>query len=107
MSRQALEGLKVLDLTHYISGPFCTKLLADYGAEVIKIEKPGSGDPARTIGPFVADKPDQEKSGLFMYLNTNKKSVALNLKTDTGLRILKELIRNVDILVENFEPRVM
>lgn len=60
---QALSGVKVLDLTHYIAGPYCTKLLADYGAEVVKIEKPGTGDEARMMEPFFKDKPHPEKSG--------------------------------------------
>ncbi len=107
MAETALEGLKVLDLTRYIAGPQCTKLLADYGAEVIKIEKPGEGDPARRLGPFPNDEPDPEKSGLFLHLNTNKKSITLNLKSEGGKRIFKSLVADVDILVENFSPRVM
>ena len=71
MAEQALEGLKVLDLSWHIAGPYCTKLMADYGAEVIKVERHNSGDPARKSGPFPDDKPDQEASGLFLYLNTN------------------------------------
>jgi len=90
MPDKALSGIKVLDLTWYVAGPYCTKLLADYGAEVIKLERPGSGDPARSIGPFPGDDPDLEKSGLFLYLNTNKKSITLNLKTDTGRKIFTE-----------------
>ncbi len=105
--QQALSDLKVLDLTHYIAGPYCTKLLADYGAEVIKIEKPGEGDSARKMGPFFGDDPHPEKSGLFLHLNTNKKGITLNLKTTTGVKIFKELVKEVNILVENFEPRVM
>ena len=104
---QALSDVKVLDLTHYVAGPYCTKLLSDYGAEVIKIEKPGTGDGARRMGPFLRDDPHPEKSGLFLHLNTNKKGITLNLKTDTGIMIFKELVKDVDILVENFAPRVM
>ena len=106
-TEQVLSGMKVIDLTHYIAGPFCTKLLADYGADVIKVEKPGEGDMARRMGPFSEDTPDPEKSGLFLYLNTNKRGITLNLKTKTGVEILKQLISESDLLVENFRPRVM
>jgi len=99
--------MRVLDLTHHIAGPYCTKLLADYGADVIKVERPGEGDGARRAGPFPEDIPDPEKSGLFLYLNTNKKGVTLNLKTETGVGILRRLVEESDILVENFSPRVM
>ncbi len=102
-----LEGMRVIDLTHYIAGPFCTKLLADYGADVIKIERPDGGDPARRIGPFLHDDPQIEKSGLFLHLNTNKQSVTLNLKTLDGKQILKQLVQDADVLVENFAPDVM
>jgi len=81
--------------------------MADLGAEVIKIEKPGTGDSARSLGPFPNDTPDPEKSGLFLYLNTNKRGITLNLKTGTGKKIFKELVKDTDILVENFQPRVM
>jgi len=104
---QALSDIKVLDLTRFIAGPYCTKLLADYGADVIKIEKPGEGDPARRTGPFLEDDPHPDKSGLFLHLNTSKKGIALNLKSETGRKIFRELVRGVDILVENFSPRVM
>ncbi len=104
---QALSDVKVLDLTHYIAGPYCTKLLADYGADVVKIERPGTGDPARRMGPFPNDEPHSEKSGLFLHLNTNKRGITLNLKTEMGKQILKQLVKDVDILVENFSPRVM
>src|SRR4030042_1352203 len=107
MTGKALSGVKVLDLTHYIAGPYCTKMLADYGAEVVKVEKPGSGDPARSMAPFLHDEPHPEKSGLFLYLNTNKKSVTLNLKSATGVELFQELVKQSDILVENFSPRVM
>ncbi len=107
MPDQALSGLRVLELSHYISGPFCARLLAGLGAEVIKVEPSGQGDPARRMGPFPEDKPHSEKSGLFLYLNSNKKSITLNLETETGARIFKNLVRDSDIVVENFEPKVM
>jgi crotonobetainyl-CoA:carnitine CoA-transferase CaiB-like acyl-CoA transferase len=107
MTEKALSGVKVIDLTHYIAGPYCTKLLADYGAEVIKIERPGIGDGARRIGPFHGDDPHPEKSGLFLYLNTNKLGTTLNLKSETGIKIFKDLVEDADILVENFSPGVM
>ncbi len=102
-----LSDVKVLDLTHHLAGPYSTKLLADYGAEVIKVERPGSGDPARGMAPFLDDVPGLDRSGLFLYLNTNKRSLTLNLKSATGVSILKELAKDADILVESFSPRVM
>jgi crotonobetainyl-CoA:carnitine CoA-transferase CaiB-like acyl-CoA transferase len=101
-----LTGIRVIDLTRCISGPYCTKLMAALGAEVIKIEKPGTGDPARRLGPFPDDRPHPEASGIFLYLNAGKKSITLNLKTQTGFNILKKLSREADVLVENFEPEV-
>lgn len=107
MSNAALSHLRVIDLTHHVAGPYCTKLLADFGAEVIKVERPGSGDPSRAMGPFPDDRADPEASGTFQFLNTNKRSITLNLKTVTGRRILEDLARNADVLVESFSPRVM
>jgi crotonobetainyl-CoA:carnitine CoA-transferase CaiB-like acyl-CoA transferase len=104
---QALSDVKVIDLTHYIAGPYCTKILADAGADVIKIERPDGGDPARRMGPFKDDDPDLEKSGLFFHLNTNKKSITLNLKNETGKNIFRRLVKDTDVVVENFSPRVM
>ena len=106
MSSQALDGVKVIDLTHHIAGPYATKLLADFGADVLKLERPG-GDPARRLPPFYHDEPDPEKSLPFLYLNTNKRSVTLNLKSETGRGILLELLADADALVENFSPGVM
>lgn len=106
MSPGVLSDIKVLDLTHYVAGPYCTKLLADYGADVVKIERPG-GDGARMVGPFPKEGPHPEKSGIFIYLNTNKKGITLNLKNKTGMELFLELVKDCDILVENFEPRVM
>ena len=105
-SEGALEGIKVLDLTHHIAGPYCTKLLADFGAEVTKVERP-EGDPARRMPPFFHDETDIEKSLLFLYLNTNKRGITINLKTRQGREMVKDLVKDADIVVENFSPRVM
>ena len=104
---QLLQNLKVLDLTHYVAGPHCTKLLADYGADVLKVEKPRTGDPARRLSPFLNDTPRPDNSGLFLNLNTNKRSVTANLKSEHGRRLIKQLVRWADILVESFRPGTM
>jgi CoA:oxalate CoA-transferase len=97
----ALTGLLVLDLSENISGPYCTKLLADYGATVIKIEKPRTGDASRRAGPFPDDTPDTESSGLFLHLNTSKKSITLDIEDKSGRDIFKRLVKQADVLVEN------
>ncbi len=102
-----LAGLRVLDLTHHVAGPYCTKWLASLGADVIKVERPGSGDVARHIGPFPQGGPHLEKSGLFLYLNTGKRSVTLDLKSEVGRALLMRLVTKADMVVENFEPRVL
>ncbi len=103
-----LEGITVLDLSHYVAGPYCTKLLADYGADVIKVEPPGAGDPCRSIGPFQKDRPGPDGGALFLHLNTNKRSISLDLKSVEGRAIFLELAQTIgDIVVENFAPRVM
>ena len=107
MENYALSDLKVVELASFISGPFCAKLMGDLGAEVIKVEEPGVGDEARRHEPFKDDIPHPERSGLFLYLNTNKLGVTLNLRTATGLRIFKELVRGADILVENNHPSLV
>ena len=101
-----LEGLKVLDLTHYVAGPYATRLMAAQGADVIKVERPGVGDPSRRIGPYPDEVPHREKSALFLYLNTGKKSVTLNLKNEASKPILHHLLEWADVLVENFRPAV-
>ncbi len=98
---RALEGMKVLELCSMVSGPYCTKLMADLGAEVIKVEPPGKGDRARSMPPFQGDKPSKEKSGLFLYLNTNKQGVTLDPARPEGKKILQELIQGADVLVED------
>ena len=105
MQNGALTGLKVLDFTHYISGPYCTKLLADYGADVIKVEAPG-GDGARRIGPFPGDVPHPEKSGLFLHLNTNKRGVVVDMKADASGGLIAALASWADVVVESFRPGV-
>ncbi len=95
----ALEGLRVLDLTRVLAGPYATMILADLGAEVIKIERPGSGDDARSFGPYV-----EGESAYFMSLNRNKRSMTLNLKSPRGQEVFRELVPLADILVENFRP---
>jgi len=99
--------VKVLEYANFIAGPYCGKLLADLGAEVIKIEKPVVGDEARQYGPFPHDLPHPERSGLFLYLNTNKLSITLNTETATGAKILKELLKESDIFIEDNPPAVM
>ena len=99
-----LNGIRVLDLGSGISGPWCAKILADYGAEVIKVESPGSGDAARRMGPFAGDDPDPEKSLTFLYLNTNKKGVTLDPSSASGRRLLDRLLAEADVLVENYPP---
>ena len=97
-----LNGIKVLDLTRVLAGPYATMLLGDLGAEVIKIEQPGTGDESRNFGPF--------KNGFslyFMSVNRGKRSVTLNLKTERGRAIFKQLLDQTDILVENFRPGTM
>ena len=107
MTERTLEGVKVVECCNFVAGPYCTKLLADLGAEVIKIEPPGAGDEARRRGPFLHDTPHPDLSGLFLYLNTNKIGVTLNLNSSTGKAIFKQLIASADILVEDRPPGEM
>ena len=102
----ALEGISVLDLTHCIAGPYCTKLLAGFGADVLKIEPPG-GERGRRMSPFFQDEPGPDSSLTFAYLNSGKRSLTLNLKSAEARDIFLSLLRETDVLVENFAPRVM
>ena len=109
-----LNGVKALDLTHYFAGPYCTRLLAGLGAEVVKVERPPSGDPLRRLGPFVGNPgayraPDDgaapvEDGAWHLYLNAGKRSLALDLKTELGRQTLLRLAEQADLLVENFAP---
>lgn len=107
MDKQAFSGLRVLDCTQGVAGPYCTKLLADFGAEVIKVEKPRGGDCTRNMGPFLKNESESEKSATFFYLNTNKKSITLNLENKEGVKILKEFLKRVSVFVESFESSKM
>ncbi len=100
---EALSGLRVLDYSQFISGAYCAKLMVNFGAEVIKVEPP-EGDEARRHAPFFKDIPDKELSGLFVYLNTNKRGITLNVETERGKDIFRRLVQHADILIENNPP---
>lgn len=102
MNKKALEDVVVLDLTRVLAGPYCTMMLADYGADVIKIEVPGKGDDTRAFGPL--------KNGESMYyanVNRGKKGITLNLKLEEGKQLFKEMVKKADVVVENYRPGVM
>ncbi|MCX6024160.1 MAG: CoA transferase [Chloroflexi bacterium] len=106
MPEEALTGLKVLDLSTEYAGPYAAKLLADSGADVIKVEPP-AGDVSRRWGPFPGGVPHPEKSGTFLYLNTNKRGITLDLETATGRSLLRPLIEWADIIIESFPVGTM
>lgn len=97
-----LEGVRVLDLTRVLAGPFCTMMLSDLGAEIVKVEVPGTGDDSRAFGPF-----RNGQSLYFLNVNRGKESVAIDLKKEEGKRLLRELAKECDVLVENFRPGTM
>jgi crotonobetainyl-CoA:carnitine CoA-transferase CaiB-like acyl-CoA transferase len=97
----ALKGIRVLELSESVCGEYCAKLLSDFGAEVIKLEKPGCGSPTRRLGPFAPGGADPERSGLFAYLNTNKTSVALDISTAGGADTLDKLLQHVDVVIDD------
>ena len=103
MPTGALEGIRVIELGQRVSAPYCAKLFADYGADVIKVEPP-EGDAARQWGPFPGDVPHPEKSGLYQFLNTNKRSITLDVTSADGRARLLELLRSADVLIENNRP---
>ena len=98
---QPLHGIKVIDLTSAVSGPFCTMVLGDMGADVIKVEEITKGDMNRTAGPFIGGE-----GAYFLYANRNKRSITLNLREEKGREILLKLVKDADVFVENFRPRV-
>lgn len=97
-----LEGIRVLDLSRVLAGPYCTMMLADYGADIIKIEPPEVGDDSRAFGPFVG-----KESAYFMSLNRNKRSMTLNLKRQEEVNLFKEMVKHADVVVENYRPGTM
>ena len=103
----ALSDLRVIDLSTDVAGPFCAKLFADFGADVIKVEPPQTGDEARLFPPIANEGNPAESSGMFLYLNTNKRGVTLNLEPQQGLFLLRQLLSTADIVVENFPPGAM
>lgn len=102
--KKPLSGIRVLAVETQVSSPFCTMMLADAGAEVIKIEPPGKGDVAREPGPILKNERGEKTSGYFMRFNRNKKSLTLNLKSEEARLIFKELVKESDVLVENLKP---
>ena len=106
-----LDGVTVLDLSEWIAGPYATKLFADAGADVIKIERPATsgpgGDPSRGVGPFHGGKPHPEKSGTFFYFNTNKRSLVLDLTQEAAQEAFLRLVDRADLVVESFRPGVL
>jgi len=102
----ALTGITVIELGQMVSAPYCARLFADFGAEVIKIEPP-MGDAARRWGPFPGDQPHPEKSGLFFFLNTNKRSIILDLEDQNDRQRVLRLLERADLLIENYPPRQM
>lgn len=95
-----LEGVKVLDISRVLTGPFCTMILGDLGAEVIKVEMPGVGDETRSWGPpFV-----NGESAYFLSVNRNKKSITVNMKSPKGREIIYRLAKEADVMIENFLP---
>ena len=106
MQQKALTGRRILDCSQFVTGPYCARVLADVGAEVIKVEPP-SGDISRTSGPFPGHTPDPEKSALFLYNNFNKLGVTLNLENPKGQDVFKKLVKDADILIEDNPPGKM
>ena len=97
---QPLTGIRVLDLTRVMTGPSCTMMLGDMGADVVKVERPGAGDDTRQWGPpFVAGE-----SAYYLSINRNKRSITLNLKDPEGQEVVRRLARGADVVVENFSP---
>src|SRR3954453_16649484 len=103
----ALEGIRVLDLSRLLPGGFCSLLLADFGAEGLKVEDTGMGDYIRWSPPYYEGADDSAKSALFLALNRNKRSIRLNLKHERGKEVLLKLVREYDVVLESFRPGVL
>src|SRR5918912_1388087 len=107
MSKPPLEGIRVLDLSRLLPGCFCSLLLADFGAEVLKVEDTGMGDYIRWSPPYYEGPDDSAKSAYFLALNRNKRSIRLNLKHERGKEVLLKLVREYDVVLESFRPGVL
>ena len=105
-THRVLHDIRVLDLSQGVPGPFCAKLLAGLGAEVIKVEPPGTGDLSRGAGPFLGDA-QPRNSALFLYLNTSKKGITLDLEQPVGQQIMQRLVQSCDVLIESHLPGVL
>ena len=103
-SKKMLQGLTVIEVGRLVAAPYCAKLVAELGVDVIKIEPPGIGDPARRRNPFPGDRPDPEQSGLFLYLNTCKRGITLDLETEGGRGLFHELLSEADVLIHDHAP---
>ena len=103
MSRGALEGIRVLDLSRILAGPWATQILGDLGAEVIKVERPGLGDDTRSWGPPSRELDGETFSAYYLACNRNKKSVAIDISTPGGAALVRRLAAGADVLVENFK----
>ncbi len=99
-----LSDVRVLDLSWHVAGPYCTRVLGDYGADIVKVERPGEGDPTRLMPPFHEDEPGIERSALFLHLNTNKRSIAVDLRSEQGRDTVLRLAEWADVVIESFSP---
>lgn len=106
VATQAFSGIRVLDLSRDIAGSYCGKMLAGFGADVIKVEPPRSGDPSRRIAPFFEERESLETSILFHWLNGGKRSITLDVQQDRGRAVLEHLLADADVLIESFPPRL-
>src|ERR1700704_4392457 len=106
-SRKPLDGIKVLAFEIQVAGPYCTMMLADQGADVIKVERPEGGDTARGGAPKVKNDKGETQSGYFLRFNRNKRSVTINLKSDQGKQVFAALASKADVVVENFRPGLL
>lgn len=102
-----LDDVRVVELSHRLAGSFCAKLLADQGAETLKIEPPGRGDPSRYEPPFLGDQPNADNGSLFLAFNTNKRGITLDVSSPSGRELLQRLLADQDILIESFQPGEM
>lgn len=105
--QKPLAGIKVLSFEVQVAGPYCSMMLADQGASVIKVEQPGSGDTARGGAPRITNERGEQQSGYFLRFNRNKRSLTLNLKSEAGRQIFRDLAKRSDVLIENFRPGLL